>query len=166
MIYIMDASAMLAFLRDEAGADVIETYLLEPGSHSLAHSINLCEMFYDFVRAESEAQANKPLPTCWTSAWAKEATWIPPSGKKLASSKPFIGASRWPIAWRWLWRYVRVALWSHRIITSLIRLRHWAFVQSSSFDKRAGAVMDVKRDQCEIEIAVWSLFSLFREVTW
>jgi hypothetical protein len=32
MIYIMDASAMLAFLRDEAGADVIETYLLEPGS--------------------------------------------------------------------------------------------------------------------------------------
>ncbi len=32
MIYIMDASTMLAFLRDEAGADVIETYLLEPGS--------------------------------------------------------------------------------------------------------------------------------------
>jgi PIN domain nuclease of toxin-antitoxin system len=25
MIYIMDASTMLAFLRDEAGADVIET---------------------------------------------------------------------------------------------------------------------------------------------
>jgi hypothetical protein len=32
MIYTMDASAMLAFLRDAAGADVIETYLLEPGS--------------------------------------------------------------------------------------------------------------------------------------
>jgi PIN domain nuclease of toxin-antitoxin system len=61
MIYIMDASAMLAFLRDEAGADVIETYLLEPGSHSLAHSINLCEVFYDFVRAESEAQAQQAI---------------------------------------------------------------------------------------------------------
>jgi hypothetical protein len=59
MIYITDASAMLAFLRDEAGADVIETYLLEPGSHAIAHSINLCEVFYDFVRAESEAQAQQ-----------------------------------------------------------------------------------------------------------
>jgi PIN domain nuclease of toxin-antitoxin system len=64
MIYIMDASAMLASLHDEAGADVIETYLLEPGSHSLAHSTNLCEVFYDFVRAESEGKRNKPLPTC------------------------------------------------------------------------------------------------------
>jgi PIN domain nuclease of toxin-antitoxin system len=61
MIYIMDASAMLAFLRDEAGADVIETYLLELGSHSLTHSINLCEVFYDFVRAESEAQAQQAI---------------------------------------------------------------------------------------------------------
>lgn len=61
MIYVMDSSAMLAFLRNGAGADVVENYLVEPGSRSLAHSINLCEVFYDFARAGGEAQAQQAI---------------------------------------------------------------------------------------------------------
>ncbi len=53
---------MIAFLRNEPGADVVETALLEamldPVSHQcLAHSINLCELFYIFHRDEGETAA-------------------------------------------------------------------------------------------------------------
>lgn len=41
MIYVLDACAMIAFLRGEAGADVVENALLEAGSQCVAHSINL-----------------------------------------------------------------------------------------------------------------------------
>jgi len=42
---------MIAFLRDEPGADVVAEALLDPGSQCYAHALNLCEVFYDFHRA-------------------------------------------------------------------------------------------------------------------
>ena len=61
MIYVLDACAMIAFLSGEAGADVVESALLEPGSQCLAHSINLCEVYYVFMRKGGEATAESAL---------------------------------------------------------------------------------------------------------
>ena len=61
MIYVLDASAMIAYLRGEAGADVVETALIEalinPATQCVAHSINLCEVYDDFYRAGGEPAA-------------------------------------------------------------------------------------------------------------
>jgi PIN domain nuclease of toxin-antitoxin system len=57
MIYVLDACAMLAFLHDEAGADVVERALLEVGSQCIVHSLNLCEVFYISYRDGGEAAA-------------------------------------------------------------------------------------------------------------
>lgn len=57
MIVVLDACAMIAYLRGEPGADVIEALLLDKNSSCLAHAINLCEVFYDFVSAADENAA-------------------------------------------------------------------------------------------------------------
>lgn len=61
MIYVLDASAMIAYLRDEPGGDVIERALLDTSSQCLAHAINLCEVFYDFHRAGGESAATSAI---------------------------------------------------------------------------------------------------------
>jgi PIN domain nuclease of toxin-antitoxin system len=50
----LDGSAMIAFLRDEPGAEGVEAVLTDPSHTCYAHAVNLCELFYDFRRAESE----------------------------------------------------------------------------------------------------------------
>jgi predicted nucleic acid-binding protein len=57
MIYVLDARAMLAYLRNEPGADVVEKALLDTSGQCLAHSINLCEVYYIFHRGGGEADA-------------------------------------------------------------------------------------------------------------
>lgn len=61
MIYVLDACAMIAFLRGEDGADEVEKALLDAGGRCLSHAINLCEVFYDFHRAAGEAVANEAI---------------------------------------------------------------------------------------------------------
>jgi predicted nucleic acid-binding protein len=63
MICVLDSNAMIAYLRDETGADVVEGLLLDPGSTTFAHSINLCEVYYDAVRMSGEADALSALTT-------------------------------------------------------------------------------------------------------
>ena len=57
MIYVLDACAMIAFLRGEPGADVVENALLDATSDCMVHAINLCEVFYDFYRDSGESAA-------------------------------------------------------------------------------------------------------------
>ncbi len=45
---------MVAFLRDEPGADIVAQ---APDSQSYAHTLNLCEVFYDFYRAAGREDA-------------------------------------------------------------------------------------------------------------
>jgi PIN domain nuclease of toxin-antitoxin system len=63
VIYVLDACAIIAFLKGEAGADVVENALLDRGSQCMAHAINLCEVYYDFHRAGVRAQ---PTLQSWT----------------------------------------------------------------------------------------------------
>ncbi len=61
MIYVLDACAMIAFLTNEPGADVVEQALLDAGSQCAAHSINLCEVFYHAWRKGGETEATKAI---------------------------------------------------------------------------------------------------------
>jgi len=57
VIYILDACAMIAFLRGEVGAEVVAEILRNPDDQCFAHAINLCEVYYDFFRASGEEVA-------------------------------------------------------------------------------------------------------------
>lgn len=61
MIYILDACAMIAYLDNESGADVVEAAMLDPANQCYAHAINLCEVFYQFHRAGGERAATDAI---------------------------------------------------------------------------------------------------------
>ncbi len=61
MVKVLDACAMIAYLRGEPGAEVVEALLLDKGNQCLAHAINLCEVYYDFWRAKDENAAREAL---------------------------------------------------------------------------------------------------------
>jgi PIN domain nuclease of toxin-antitoxin system len=61
MIYVLDASAMLAYLHAEAGADVVENALLDTGGQCLAHSVNMCEVYYVVHKDSDEATADAAI---------------------------------------------------------------------------------------------------------
>ena len=45
LIEVLDAGAMIANLRDEPGADVVERILLDTDALCIAHAVNLCEVY-------------------------------------------------------------------------------------------------------------------------
>lgn len=57
MIFVLDASAMIAYLRGETGGGEVVAVLLDPNNQCLAHALNLCEVFYDFQRVGGIAAA-------------------------------------------------------------------------------------------------------------
>ena len=63
MIYVLDACAMIAYLRDESGADVVEACLADEANDCLAHAVNLCEVYYDFARADTLTVADEAVAT-------------------------------------------------------------------------------------------------------
>jgi PIN domain nuclease of toxin-antitoxin system len=80
--YVLDTSAILAFLGDERGADKVERLLR--GSRArrfpvLACSITLIEVFYTAMRAKGEDEAVRLVAV--VKAWPLE--WVPPDEKEL-----------------------------------------------------------------------------------
>jgi PIN domain nuclease of toxin-antitoxin system len=56
--HVADACAAIAFLKGEAGCDVL-TRILEDGASSVAiHAVNLCEVYYDFLRSDGQGAAD------------------------------------------------------------------------------------------------------------
>lgn len=49
-INIMDANAISALLRGEAGKEVVAAQLADPNNQCLMHAVNLCEVYYDALR--------------------------------------------------------------------------------------------------------------------
>jgi PIN domain nuclease of toxin-antitoxin system len=60
-IHVLDASALVAYLSGEPGAKVIDDLLNDPGAVSYAHSMNLCEVFYDAIRKTSFSDAQQVI---------------------------------------------------------------------------------------------------------
>jgi PIN domain nuclease of toxin-antitoxin system len=58
---VLDASAMLAYLRGENGASIVVTLLNNPEETCYAHAVNLCEVYYDFLRRTDEYIARQAI---------------------------------------------------------------------------------------------------------
>jgi PIN domain nuclease of toxin-antitoxin system len=58
---VLDASAMLAFLRGEPGCEHVLASLLSDEVNCIAHAINACEVYYDILRSEGESAADAAL---------------------------------------------------------------------------------------------------------
>jgi len=59
--YATDAGALIAFLDDEPGADVVEDVLTEPGSSCYAHIFNLAEVYYIYFRRGGVTMAEEAI---------------------------------------------------------------------------------------------------------
>lgn len=57
MTLVLDACAIIAYLRDEEGADAVEAVLIDDND-CVVHAINLCEVYYDCVRRDGIARAD------------------------------------------------------------------------------------------------------------
>ena len=58
MACVLDACAMIAFLRGEEGADVVTSLLLN--EDCMAHAVNLCEVYYDcLLRGDNDSTARE-----------------------------------------------------------------------------------------------------------
>jgi len=57
MIYVLDAGALIAFLKNETGADIVRNTLLDQSNACLAHALNMCEVYYDVLREHGEPKA-------------------------------------------------------------------------------------------------------------
>lgn len=53
---------MIAYLQDEDGAEVVFDHLAGD-EECMAHVVNLCEVYYDYLRAEDEEAANTAIET-------------------------------------------------------------------------------------------------------
>ncbi|HEW91739.1 MAG: type II toxin-antitoxin system VapC family toxin [Candidatus Parabeggiatoa sp. nov. 3] len=59
-MHVFDANALIAWLRNEPGADEVRKLLLT-SPICMAHAINYCEVFYDMIRVEGEEAAQKAM---------------------------------------------------------------------------------------------------------
>jgi PIN domain nuclease of toxin-antitoxin system len=50
MIYVLDACALLSFIKNEEGAATVRQVLEAEDNVCLVHAVNLCEVYYDCLR--------------------------------------------------------------------------------------------------------------------
>ena len=87
MIFVLDASALIAFLRGEPGAETVAEALLDPESQCYAHALNLCEVFYDFERAANRHEAQKAVSDLTRMGVIEDACLAPPVWQAAGSLK-------------------------------------------------------------------------------
>ena len=61
MTIILDACAIIAYIRKEEGATIVETLLIEKKSLCYVHALNICEVYYDILRVDGEAVARAAI---------------------------------------------------------------------------------------------------------
>ena len=54
---VLDSGAMIAYLKNEPGGLEMDRILMDPAHTCMAHAVNLCEVFYEFLRHDGEAAA-------------------------------------------------------------------------------------------------------------
>jgi len=57
-VYVFDACAVVALLKAEPGAAVVEALLQEENHRCIVHAINVCEVYYDLYRRDGEKIAD------------------------------------------------------------------------------------------------------------
>lgn len=61
MTSVLDSCARIAYLAGEEGSSVVESILVDPSTSCFAHSLNLCEVDYHFLRQSDEATARQAI---------------------------------------------------------------------------------------------------------
>jgi predicted nucleic acid-binding protein len=61
VIYVLDACAMIAYLKGEQGGATVDRLLQDRRNTCYAHAINLCEVYYDFIRRADETTAEQVI---------------------------------------------------------------------------------------------------------
>jgi PIN domain nuclease of toxin-antitoxin system len=61
MKYIIDSCAMIALLKKETGWDIVTNIIDNQDNQCYAHSINLCEVFYEYLKIDGEDSAQKAI---------------------------------------------------------------------------------------------------------
>ena len=99
---VIDASALIAFLRDEPGADVVENVLPGP-EKCYAHALNLCEVYYDFFRASNQDAAEAAISDLLGLAIEERTDMDAEFWRDVGASKLYtVGfPSRTAAPWRW-----------------------------------------------------------------
>lgn len=57
MNIVLDAGALIAYLADEPGADIVDRLLSDTENVCLAHALNICEVYYHILRLADEQTA-------------------------------------------------------------------------------------------------------------
>lgn len=60
-MYVLDACAMIAYVRGEPGSEVLEGLFSEQGHLFFAHSVNMAEVYYHFLRESGEPDAERAV---------------------------------------------------------------------------------------------------------
>lgn len=66
--YCLDACALIAFLCDEHGAEIVEELLIEAERKNISlimHKINLLEVYYGIEKSEGKSRANEILKSIY-----------------------------------------------------------------------------------------------------
>ena len=61
MIHVLDACAMIALLKSEAGHDVITASVSDPGITCIAHAVNMMEVYYIIGRKDGPERAGAAI---------------------------------------------------------------------------------------------------------
>jgi len=61
MRYVLDACALIAYLRKERGGEIVRDLLLESKNQFFIHALNLCEVYYDFERSDGIIVADEVI---------------------------------------------------------------------------------------------------------
>lgn len=89
--YILDACALIAYLREEEGNDKLRVLLRESKNRFLIHAVNLGEVYYNSLRVSGEEKAKtlfediKRLPI--NVIWTLDIPFIELAGKYKTSFK-------------------------------------------------------------------------------
>ncbi len=59
MNIILDACAVIAFVRNETGADLVRETITNQNNNKMIHVVNLCEVYYNFYRDIGESETEK-----------------------------------------------------------------------------------------------------------
>jgi PIN domain nuclease of toxin-antitoxin system len=60
MKVVFNACTIIAFFRDEPGADIVESYIVGSEYDCMIHSVNLCEVYYDVYRSNGDSSIHHP----------------------------------------------------------------------------------------------------------
>jgi uncharacterized protein with PIN domain len=60
-VKVIDACAMIAYLQDENGADVVEGVLADPRNTCMAHVVNIGELYTHYMKNFTQADADEAI---------------------------------------------------------------------------------------------------------